>query len=237
MVRFFIFQQLIMIGTLVNAGAILIGSIIGLIIHAHLSDKIKTIVFQAIGLFTIFLGISMALKSDQYLILIFSLVIGSIIGEWINIENLTNKLGDKLKKKLKSKDEKFTEGLVTAFLMFCMGSMTILGAFEEGFSGKTDLLFAKSVLDGFSSIILSASLGFGVMIAIIPLIIYQGSLTLFAVGLENYLDDRVISQMSAVGGILLIGLGISILEIKKIKVLNMVPALILAVIIAYFFNK
>lgn len=226
-----------MIGTLVNAGAILIGSIIGLIIHAHLSDKIKTIVFQAIGLFTIFLGISMALKSDQYLILIFSLVIGSIIGEWINIENLTNKLGDKLKKKLKSKDEKFTEGLVTAFLMFCMGSMTILGAFEEGFSGKTDLLFAKSVLDGFSSIILSASLGFGVMIAIIPLIIYQGSLTLFAVGLENYLDDRVISQMSAVGGILLIGLGISILEIKKIKVLNMVPALILAVIIAYFFNK
>lgn len=226
-----------MIGTLVNAAAILVGSIIGLIIHAHLSDRIKNIVFQAIGLFTIFLGISMALKSNQYLILIFSLVIGSIIGEWINIENLTNKLGDKLKKILKSKNEKFTEGLVTAFLMFCMGSMTILGAFEEGFSGKTDLLFAKSVLDGFSSIILSASLGFGVMIAIIPLIIYQGALTLFAVGLENYLDDRVISQMSAVGGILLIGLGISILEIKKIKVLNMVPALILAVLIAYFFNK
>ncbi len=226
-----------MIGTFVNAGAIVIGSIIGLLIHSRLSEKIKKIVFQAIGLFTIFLGIDMALKSDKYLIMIFSLVIGAILGEWINLELLTEKLGDKLKSKIHTDNERFTEGLVTAFLMFCMGSMSILGAFQEGFSGNTDLLFTKSVLDGFSAIILSASLGFGVMLAIIPLIIYQGGLTFFAAGLEKYLTNTVVNQISAVGGILLIGLGISILDIKKIKVLNMVPALIIVAILSYFFAK
>ena len=226
-----------MIGTLVNAGAIMVGSIIGLLIHTRLPEKIKKIVFQAIGLFTIFLGIDMALKSDKYLILIFSLVIGAILGEWIKLDSQVEKLGEKLKTKIHSKDDRFTEGLVTAFLMFCMGSMSILGAFQEGFSGNSDLLFTKSVLDGFSSIILSASLGFGVMLAIIPLIIYQGGLTFFAVELENYLTNSVVNQISALGGILLIGLGISILDIKKIKVLNMIPALIIVAILSYFFVK
>ncbi|MEA3452166.1 MAG: DUF554 domain-containing protein, partial [Bacteroidota bacterium] len=214
-----------------------VGSIIGLLIHTKLPKKIKSIVFQAIGLFTIFLGIDMALKSDNYLIMIFSLVIGSIIGEVLKLNLLIDKFGDKLKKILKSKNQKFTEGFVTAFLMFCMGSMTILGAFEEGFEGKTDLLFAKSVLDGFSSVILAASLGIGVLLSVVPLILYQGGLTFFAVGLEKYITEPVINQMSAVGGILLIGLGITILEIKNIKVINMIPALLIAVLLAYFFAK
>lgn len=224
-----------MTGTLINAGAIIVGSFIGLLVHKKIKEKYKKIIFQAIGLFTIFLGIDMALKSSNYLIMIFSLVIGSIIGELIDIEAFINKFGDKLKEKIKSKNSKFSEGLVTSFLMFCMGSMTILGAFDEGLTGNRDLLLAKSVLDGVSSIIFSASLGIGVLFSVIPLLIYQGGLTLFAVSLQNYLTDPIINQMSAVGGIMLLGLGISILDIKKIKVLNMTPALIIAVILTYFF--
>lgn len=225
-----------MTGTLVNAAAVLVGSLIGLAIHSKINKRFQKIIFQTIGLFTIFLGVDMALKSSNYLIMVFSLVIGAIIGEWMDIEKQIDKLGKKLKTKLKSKNETFSEGLVTSFLMFCMGSMTILGAFEEGLSGKTDLLFTKSILDGFSSILLSASLGIGVLFSLIPLLIYQGGLTLFAFYLSNYLTDPIINQMTAVGGIMLIGLGISILEIKKIKVLNMTPALLIAIILAYFFT-
>jgi len=225
-----------MTGTLVNAAAVIVGSLVGLAVHSKINKRFQTIIFQAIGLFTIFLGVDMALKSDNYLIMIFSLVIGAIIGELLDIEKATDKFGGKLKAKLKSKNERFSEGLVTSFLMFCMGSMTILGAFDEGLTGKTDLLFAKSMLDGFSSIILAASLGIGVLFSVIPLLIYQGGLTFFAAYLHDYFTNPIINQMTAVGGIMLIGLGITILEIKKIKVLNMTPALLIAIILAYFFS-
>jgi len=182
-----------------------------------------------------FLGVEMALKSNNYLIMILSLVIGSIIGKFFDLKEIINKIGDKLKKKLKSKNSKFSEGLVTSFLMFCMGSMTILGAFDEGLNGNSNLLFTKSVLDAVSSIILAASLVVGVLFSVIPLFLYQGGLTLFAVSLQNYLSEPIILQMTSVGGILLIGLGISILDIKKIRVLNRTPSLVVALIIAYFF--
>jgi len=134
-----------------------------------------------------------------------------------------------------SKNEKFTEGLVTAFLLWCMGSMTILGAMEEGFGNHPNLLLAKSVLDGFSSIALSASMGIGVMFAAIPLLIYQGGLTLLASLLGDFVSDAVIAEITAAGGLLLIGLGIDILEIKKLKILNMLPALVVAIILAAVF--
>lgn len=224
-----------MLGTLVNVVAIIIGSIVGLVVHSKINEKYKKIIFQAIGLFTLFLGVEMALKSNNYLIMILSLVIGSIIGKFFDLKEIINKIGDKLKKKLKSKNSKFSEGLVTSFLMFCMGSMTILGAFDEGLNGNSNLLFTKSVLDAVSSIILAASLVVGVLFSVIPLFLYQGGLTLFAVSLQNYLSEPIILQMTSVGGILLIGLGISILDIKKIRVLNRTPSLVVALIIAYFF--
>ena len=226
-----------MLGTIVNSAAVIAGSTIGLLINTKIGERYKQVVFQAIGLFTIFLGVVMALKSKNYLILVFSLVIGALLGEWMDLENGVTRLGDKLKKKIKTKNERFSEGLVTAFLMFCMGSMTILGAFDEGLRGDTNLLFTKSVLDGFSSIILSATLGIGVLFAVIPLFLYQGGLTLFAMYLQQYLTETIINQMTSVGGILLIGLGISILEIKKIKVMNMTPALIVVIILALIFLK
>ena len=222
-------------GTLINAGAIIIGSIIGLIIHSRLPKRIITITFQGIGLFTLFLGFTMATKNSNLLIMIFSIVLGSIIGELIDIDKFMNRFSAWLKNKIKSKNDKFSEGFITAFLLFCMGSLTILGAIEEGLGGVPNLLLAKSVLDGFSSIALSASLGIGVIFSVIPLLIYQGGLTLFASSLQNLFNEILINELTAVGGLLLIGLGINILEIKKFKILNMLPSLVIVVILTYLF--
>ncbi|HCL00498.1 MAG TPA: DUF554 domain-containing protein [Candidatus Marinimicrobia bacterium] len=224
-----------MLGTFINSGAVILGSIIGLLLHKRLPKNITTIVFQGIGLFTLFLGFTMALKTSNYLIMIFSIVIGSIIGQLLSIDRALDHFSNLLKTKIRSDNEKFTDGFVTAFLLFCMGSMTILGAFEEGLGGRPNLLLAKSMLDGFSSIALSAGLGIGVIFSVIPLLIYQGGLTLFAHWLGQFFNDIVINEMSAVGGLMLIGLGINILEIKKIKVINMLPGLLVAVILAYIF--
>lgn len=224
-----------MLGTLVNVGMVLLGSSLGLLLHTRLPRKFTVIVFQVIGLFTLFLGFSMALKTTNFLIMVFSGALGAVIGELCKIEEAINNLGENLKRRLKSDNDKFAEGLVTAFLMFCMGSMTILGAFEEGMGGEPNLLLAKSLLDGFSSMILSAGLGVGVLLSVIPLFLYQGGLTLLASLLGDVLNPTVINEMTAVGGLLLIGLGLTILEIKTIKVVNMLPGLVVAIILASIF--
>jgi len=226
-----------MIGTLVNVLTVLIGSTIGLLFHKSLPDKIIKPVFHAIGLFTLALGASMALKGNEILLMVFSLVIGTIIGSLLDLDEKFQNLSNVLQKRIKSKNEKFTEGLITAFLLFCMGSMTILGAFEEGLGGKPNLLLAKSVLDGFASMALSSAMGIGVLFSVIPLLIFQGGLTLLATLLEQYFTDAMITELTATGGILLLGLGLNILELKKIKILNMLPSLLIIVILTLIFVK
>jgi len=224
-----------MTGTLINAGAIIAGSIIGLIFHAKISERYVKIVFQAIGLFTFFIGIDMALKTQNYLLMVFSLVLGAIIGTFFKLESKINDFSNFIKGKVKLDNSKFSEGLVTAFLLYCMGSMTILGAFEEGLGNPPNLLLAKSLMDGVSAIALSAALGAGVMFSVIPLLIYQGGLTLFAGVLSDKLSKLIVDEISAIGGILLIGMALNILEITKIKIINMVPALLVIVVLVYFF--
>ncbi len=223
------------IGTIVNFFAVIAGSILGILIHSKLPDKIIKTTFQGIGLFTLFIGIQMGLKSSNLLILIFSIILGSITGELLKIEERLESLSKKLKRKIKSKNDRFTEGLITSFLLFCMGSMSILGCIQEGIGGSPDLLLAKSALDGFSSIALASSMGSGVLFSSIPLLIYQGSLTLFASYLKQILSPQIINELTAVGGLLLIGLGINLLEIKKIKILNMLPALLYSLFILFIF--
>lgn len=226
---------MILTGTLINVATVIAGSLLGYLFHSRLPERIVKITFQAIGLFTIYIGIAMTMKSNELLLLIFSMVIGSALGEWIDLDRYINRFSDWVKRKLKSGNETFSEGLVTAFLLFCIGSMTILGAFEEGTMGKPDLLIAKAVMDGFSSLALASALGIGVLFSIFPLFIFQGGLTILAYFLGNLMPDPVINEMSATGGLLLIGLGISIIEIKKIKVINMLPALLVSVLLAYIF--
>jgi len=165
----------------------------------------------------------------SFLIIVFSLAIGAIIGEGIDLERLIERGSESIKRKLKIGSEQFSEGLLTAFLLYCMGSMTILGAFDEGIKGDTTLLITKSVMDGFASIALASALGYGVGFSVIPLLIYQGGLTLFATYLGRFFSDLMITELTAAGGILLIGLALNILEIKKIKIFNILPALVLVV--------
>ncbi|OFX27017.1 MAG: hypothetical protein A2041_10930 [Bacteroidetes bacterium GWA2_31_9b] len=224
-----------MTGTFINAGAILVGSIIGISIHSRLPERFTKIVFQSIGLFTLFLGVYMGLKTNNFFLIIISLVIGGILGELLHLDIKINQMGDFLKSRFKSENSKFSEGLVTSFLLFCMGSVTILGAIEEGLGGKPNLLLAKSVLDGASSIALAAAFGFGVAFSIIPLLIYQGGITLLAVYFGNFFSEPIINELTSVGGIILIGLGINILEIKQLKIINLLPSLVIIIILAYFF--
>jgi uncharacterized membrane protein YqgA involved in biofilm formation len=224
-----------MLGTLINAGAVIAGSLVGLSIHSKLPERITKISFQGIGLFTLFLGVSMASETGELILVIFSIVLGSIAGEALDLDNYINRFSEYIKSKIKSDNDKFTEGFITSFLLFCVGSMTILGAIEEGLGGKPNLLLAKSVLDGFSSIALASTLGAGVLFSFIPLLIFQGAITLGAGLVQNFLTPEVINLLTSVGGLLLIGLGINILEIKKIKITNMLPSLVVAVVLGLIF--
>ena len=219
-----------MLGTIVNVLAVIVGGSIGLLLNKKLPQRFVTIFFQVVGLFTLFLGFSMAMETTHVLHMIMALISGSVIGEALNLERRMERLGDRLKLRLKLGNEKFTEGLLTAFLLYCMGSLTILGAIEEGMGGSSELLLIKSMMDGVSSIALASGLGIGVIFSAIPLLIYQGGITLLAMGFGEFFPALYVTELSAVGGILLIGLGISILDIKKIKVMNMLPALLMIVI-------
>lgn len=224
-----------MLGTIVNVAAIIAGTVIGIVIQTRLPKKVIEIIFQAMGLFTILLGVMMALKMQHFLIGIGSLVLGAIIGELIGLEKYMNRFSDWIKGKVRLKNDKFSDGLITAFLLYCMGSLTILGAIEEGLNNNPDLLLMKSLMDGVSSVALSSALGLGVGFSAIPLLIYQGGLTLLAGSIGSFFTDVIVTELSAVGGILLIGLGLNILEIKKLRILNMLPALIIVVILVYLF--
>jgi uncharacterized membrane protein YqgA involved in biofilm formation len=177
------------------------------------------------------LGISMALESENFILLIFSILIGGIIGEIMNLENCLESLSGWLKSRFKIKDHGFTEGLITAFLIFCVGSMTIVGSINEGINGDRELLLTKSVLDGFTSIALSSTFGIGVAMSVIPMFVFQGGLTVFAGIFEGFFSDFIITQLVATGGVLILGIGINLLDIKKIKVANMLPALAISVVL------
>jgi len=226
-----------MIGTLVNSAAVITGGTIGMLLNKSMPERIKTIYFQAIGLFTMAIGISMVYNMQHILIVVSSLAIGSLLGEWWNLEVGAEKLSNYLKKKFKIGSEKFSEGLITAFLLYCIGSMTILGAIQEGTGGSSDLLFTKSLMDGFSSIILASAFGIGVLVSAIPLLIFQGGITLLAMYAGTFFTPLIIQGLTSVGGILLIGLGINILEIKKLRIMNMLPALIVVVLLLWFFAQ
>lgn len=224
-----------MTGTLINAATILIGGTIGLLIHARLSEKTTETVFSGIALFTLFLGIHMATQTGHFLVLILSLVLGSITGEGLGLENGLNRLSESLKKRIHFSNARFSEGLLTSFLLFCIGSMTILGAIEEGIGNKPNLLMAKAVMDGFSSIALAAGMGIGVLFSVVPLLIVQGGITLLAGLLQDYIQQVYINEITASGGILLIGLGINLLGLKKIRILNMVPAILFSMLLTWLF--
>ncbi|MCG8581183.1 MAG: DUF554 domain-containing protein [Bacteroidales bacterium] len=220
-------------GTLLNVITVAAGSAIGMVVGNRIPEKITKGVFQALGLFTLVLGVNMAIKGQMLMAIVFSLIIGTILGEWMSIESAVDGLSDKIKTRLKLENSKFSEGLLTAFLLYCIGSMTILGAIDEGMGKGSEILMTKAVMDGFSSIALASVFGLGVGMSVIPLFIFQGGITLLAYMLGDFIAPEVITELTAVGGILLVGLGINILEIKKIRIMNMLPSLIVIIIMVW----
>ncbi len=224
------------IGTIVNTLAVIAGSTLGLLLKSRFPENIRTISFQGIGLCTLLIGLQMALKVDNILVLIFSILIGGILGEQMKLHDNFIRVGDYVKSMVKIGTENFTEGLITAFLLFCVGSLTIVGALEEGLKEDPSLIYTKSMLDGFSSVVLASVYGWGVLFSAIPLFIFQTAITLSAGWLQPYLSEVMINQISATGGVIILGLGLNLLDIKAIKITNLLPALLIVAIFTLFLN-
>jgi uncharacterized membrane protein YqgA involved in biofilm formation len=216
-----------MVGTLVNTVAIITGSGIGLVFRKNLPEKYQYIYFQAVGLFTLLLGVKMAIPMAAPLLVVLSLVLGGFIGIKLRLEERTEQLGNYIKAQTRSNNSRFTEGLTTGFLLFCMGSMAIVGAIEEGFGHTSDLLLTKSVMDFFSAMMLAAGLGIGVLFSAGLLLVFQGGVTLLVSLVGTAIPAPVISEISVTGGIILIGLSINLLKIRRLEIINLLPALLL----------
>jgi len=227
-----------MLGTFVNVVAILLGGIIGLIIHKGIPERIADTVMKGLGLCTLYIGISGCLKGDNPLLTILSIAIGAVIGEAIDLDDKLNKLGLLLENKFKTEGQKTTisEGFVTASLLFCVGAMSIVGSLKSGLLGDHEMLFAKSMLDFIGAIIFASTLGVGVMFSAGAVLIYQGAITLLAQFISPYLGDRTIAEMTCVGSLVIVALAINMLGITKIKVMNYVPAIFLPILLCLFIN-
>lgn len=219
-----------MIGTLVNVLAIILGSFLGHFMRKGIKNEYKDTIIDGLALCIIVMGIMSSIKANNFLLIIASIVIGSIIGEVIGIERRLDLVGFKLQKKIGKNDSNFSEGFITATLVFCIGAMAIVGSLEAGLTGNYETLFAKSVIDGVTAIIFASSLGLGVVFSIFPLAIYQGGITLLSTPLRHILTENIINEVSAVGGLLIIGIAINLMGIKKIRVSNMLPSLLIPVI-------
>ncbi len=223
-----------LVGTLANTFAIIIGSIIGLMLR-KISDRMRVAVLQGLGLFVVTLGLSMAMTGlKNPLIIVISLVVGTVIGEWWHIENKIELLGDWIENKTKGKYGKLSEAFVFASLIFGVGSMAIVGAIQSGVSDSNSILYTKSMLDGFSAIIFSSAMGPGVALSAIPILLYEGGIATLAHIFSSKLDSPIIiSDITAVGGLLIAGIGINILELKKIQIANMLPSLVVVALIQW----
>lgn len=225
---------MILLGSVANAAAIIVGGLAGVIVKKGLSPRFSDLIVSALGLFTAAIGVMFSMQSKNIMVVVFSLVIGSVIGEWIDIEKRMNDLGDYAQNKLKAHEGNFSQGFVTASLLFCVGSMAIMGALQSGLMNDHKILYTKSIMDGVISIIFASTMGIGVIASFIPVFVYQGGITLLASVVAPYLGEAVTTEMTATGGILLLGIAINILELKKLKVGNMLPAIFVPIILMLF---
>ena len=214
-----------MLGTIVNVAAIIVGSLLGFLIKGGIPKKVGDTVIQGLALSTMLIGILNAVKVNNLMLLIISMVIGSAIGEAIDIDRFLNNVGDMIEIKLNGRGGKVSQGFVTSSLLFCVGAMAIVGSLNSGLKGDYSTLFSKSILDFVFSLISASSLGIGVLLSSVSVFLYQGTITLLASGLKGFLIESVITDMSAIGGLLIIGISFNMLGMSKIKVANFLPAM------------
>jgi len=214
-----------LLGTIVNTLSIIVGSLVGLLLRGGIPERYSQIMMHAIGLAVVLIGLKTALETPAILVVILSLAIGSILGEFLRIEDRLEQFGDWLGRRLSKDSKGVAKGFVSTSLLYCVGAMAIVGAMESGLTGNHQTLYAKSILDGIGSVVFASTLGIGVLFSSVSVFVYQGFITLTASFLKQFLLPDVVSQMSAVGGLLIMAIGISLLEIKKIKIGNMLPAI------------
>lgn len=230
-----------MTGTFINVTAIIVGGLLGILFGARLSENLKNTVIAGMGIFTAAIGLGMFLKTENSLIVLGALIIGGLLGEWWQIENRMQSIGIWLEKRFTGDSEgsssRFVRGFLSASLLFCTGPMAVLGSISDGLRGDYLTLSIKSVLDGIISIAFASTLGIGVIFSALPIFVYQGSISLLAAQLNSIMSNSMMNEMTATGGILLVGIGISsLLEIKKIRVGSFLPALVVAPLISYILN-
>lgn len=219
-----------MLGVLVNVGAIIVGGTVGLLLKKGLNENVKKVVIQGIGLSTLVIGMVSAIATENILLLVMSIVMGGIIGALLRIDARLEKLGMDIERKFDSGSGKFAKGFVIATLIYCIGAMGIVGSIEAGVDGNNTTLYLKSILDGVTAIIFTATLGYGVIFSSIPVLLYQSTIVLLAIRLKDFLTDEMINEMSAVGGVIILGIGFTLLEIKKINLGDLLPGIFIPIL-------
>jgi len=223
-----------MIGTLINAGAVILGSLIGLMLRKGIPQQLKDTLIKGMGLCVMLIGVQGALKTENVMLVILAIVIGGCIGVLLKIEKNLDRLGQALQKRFShGEDDSFGKGFVTASLMYCVGAMAIVGSLDSGLRGDHSTLIAKSILDGVNSIILASTMGPGVMLSALAVLIYQGSIALLAQVVQPILTQRAITEMSAVGGLLIVGIGMNMIRKEHIPVGDMLPAILTPLFLIY----
>ncbi len=227
-----------MLGVLVNVGTVLIGSLVGLFLKRGIPAKVTEALMIGIGLCTVFIGISGALEGENTLVLILSMAIGTVIGTLLDIDKQLNRLAAYVEARFKQKEGQVTvaEGFVTASLLFCVGAMTIVGSLQAGLTGDCEMLFTKATLDLVSSCVLAASLGIGVLLADIFVLVFQGGIVLLAGLVAPFLTDYAIGEMTCAGSVLIIALGLNLIGVTKIKVANYLPVIFIPPILCLFMS-
>jgi uncharacterized membrane protein YqgA involved in biofilm formation len=220
-----------LLGTIVNVVSIIVGTLFGIMIRRGIPDRMKDTLMQGMGLTTVVIGLSMALETENILIVLVSMVLGGVAGELIGIEDRLESVGRRLENMMGQNKGDFAKAFITASLVYVVGAMAIMGSLESGLTGAHSTLYVKSVLDGITSVVFASGMGIGVAFAAIPVLLYQGTITLVAASIKSMLTDAIINEMTATGGILIMGIGLSILNIKKINVGNMLPAIVVAIAI------
>lgn len=223
-------------GTLINVAAILGGTSLGILLKTRLPDRVSNVVIQGIGIFTVFLGIRLALQTQSAITTLFSLIIGGIIGAVLDIEGRLERVASRLETRLATQESRIAEGFLTATLLFCVGPMAIIGSLEDGISGNYHILMTKSMMDGFCSIAFGAAMGIGVALSAVAVLVYQGGLTALSSVMSKVLTDAAIAEMTATGGLLIVGIGFDMLGIKKIQAANLLPAIAVAPILVHLFH-
>lgn len=226
-----------MTGTIVNVLAICAGALIGLLLKKGISNNVKNTVMQGIGLAVLLVGGKMALQGSHMLVVIVSLALGGVIGELLRIEHKLENLGLYIEKRIGGNGGDVARAFVISSLIYCVGAMAVVGSIEDGLTGNPGTLYAKSMLDGVSAIFFTSTMGIGVIFSSLPVLVYQGGITLLAATVKDILNPFVISQLTSAGGLLIIGVALNILEIKKISVGNLLPAILVVIPLAYYVDK